>query len=62
MATTDNIADILCYQILDNELHNLIWLGVIFYYNLFYSELCIKTYLYKIIYSLSVSSKEINNI
>ena len=36
MATTDSIADILCYQILDNELHNLISLGVIFYYNLFY--------------------------
>ena len=36
MASTDSIADILCYQILDNELHNLILLGVIFYFDLFY--------------------------
>ena len=57
MATTDSIADILCYQILDNELHNLIWLGVIFYYNLFHvlKLICIVT---NIIYSLSVASKE----
>ena len=57
MATTDSIADILCYQILDNELHNLILLGVIFYFNLLHvlKLICIVT---NIIYSLSVASKE----
>ena len=58
MATTDSIADILCYQILDNELHNLILLGFIFYFNLFYVILKLICIVTNIIYSLSVASKE----
>ena len=58
MASTDSIADILCYQILDNELHNLILLGVIFYCNLANHVLKLICIVTNIIYNLSVASKE----